>query len=185
MTESMNMKENRKEKNDAGILPSLLIRKAGERDLQELTDIYNEEVVNGTASLDLKAVSAEERALWMADHNQANHPLYVAQVGDRVAGYVSLSVFNRKRGYDGTTELSVYVARDFRRQGIARKLVSFILDWARENKETHTVVSIITGGNTASIQLHEKLGFSLCGTIREAGYKFGSYVDVAYYQIMV
>jgi len=44
---------------------------------------------------------------------------------------------------------------------------------------------VITGGNQASIHLHEELGFLHCGTIKEVGVKFGRYLDIENYQMMV
>ena len=56
---------------------------------------------------------------------------------------------------------------------------------ARENPDLHTVVSVITSGNEASVKLHEKLGFTFCGTIKEVGIKFGGYIDIDNYSLFV
>lgn len=60
-----------------------------------------------------------------------------------------------------------------------------ILAIAQIDVRIHSVVSIITGGNAASERLHEKFGFQHCGTLREMGKKFGQYLDVVYYQLLV
>ena len=36
--------------------------------------------------------------------------------------------------------------------------------------------------DAASIALHEKLGFESAGVIRQAGFKFGRWLDLAFYQ---
>jgi len=45
---------------------------------------------------------------------------------------------------------------------------------------------VMVGGidlaNEASIALHERLGFEPAGVIREAAYKFGRWLDLAFYQ---
>ena len=45
------------------------------------------------------------------------------------------------------------------------------------------MVGCIDAQNTPSIALHEQLGFRHSGTVREAGYKFGRWLDLAIYQL--
>ncbi|MBQ6540701.1 MAG: N-acetyltransferase [Oscillospiraceae bacterium] len=163
----------------------MIIRKAELRDLKELLEIYNYEVVNGTATFDAVPQTGEERLRWFEEHNRENHPLYVADVDGVVAGYVSLSEFRTKSAYFETVELSIYVARDFRRQGVASVLMEFIIDLAKKDDTIHTIVSVITGGNDVSVRLHEKFGFNYCGSLVEVGHKHGQYIGVMYYQLMV
>ncbi len=49
-------------------------------------------------------------------------------------GYASLSPYRVKEAYAATVELSVYVHRDYRKRGIARKLTLHILNMAREDE---------------------------------------------------
>ena len=60
-----------------------------------------------------------------------------------------------------------------------------ILDEAKKDAGTHTVVSVITAGNEASKKLHQKFGFTYCGTIKEAGFKVGVYRDIENYSLTV
>ena len=161
------------------------IRKAGIQDLERLLEIYNYEVLYGISTLDLTEKTLEERKQWFEGHNVANHPLYVAEVEGQVAGYVCLSSYREKEAYYSTVELSVYVDVNYRRKGIASKLMEFILEEARNREDIHTIISVITSANAASRHLHEKYGFQYSGTIREAGIKHGSYQDIENYQLMV
>ncbi len=161
------------------------IRMAKIEDLQELLDIYNDEVVNGTATLDLFPKTLEERKEWFFEHNRDHHPLIVAEENGRIAGYASLSTYREKEAYCSTAELSVYVARAARGKGVASLLLARLLDMAREDAALHTVVSVITSGNEASRRLHEKFGFEFCGTIREVGMKFGRYLSIDHYRLGV
>ena len=163
----------------------MIIRKAERRDLKELLEIYNYEVVNGTATFDAVPRTEEERLVWFNEHNRDNHPLYVAEIDGAVAGYVSLSEFRTKSAYYETVELSIYVAGEYRRQGVAAAMMEFIIDLAKKDDTIHTIISVITGGNQISMQLHEKFGFTYCGSLTEVGHKHGKYLDVAYYQLMV
>ena len=163
----------------------MLIRKAKIEDLQQLLDIYNYEVVNGTATLDLNPKSIQEWEQWFYAHNVGNHPLFVAEIDGKVAGYTSFSSFREKEAYKSTVELSVYISPDFRRQGVATALMQYILDEANKSDDIHTIVSVITDGNDASQKLHQKFGFEFCGTIKEVGTKFGRYVNINNYSISV
>lgn len=161
------------------------IRMATDSDLDALTEIYNYEVLHGVATLDIHPRSREDRAQWMAAHNVANHPLYVAQWEGKILGYASLSPYREKEAYCSTVELSIYVAPDCRRQGVATALMGHILSLAREDPTTHNVVSVITAGNEASVKLHERFGFTYCGTIPAVGMKLGTYLDIVNYSLLV
>jgi L-amino acid N-acyltransferase YncA len=163
----------------------MIIRTAKETDMPELLDIYNYEVEHGFATFDLTPKTMEERMVWFYDHNIENHPLIVAEEDDRAVGYASLSSYRPKEAYKTTVELSVYVNREYRRKGIAGRLAAAIIEIARSKDDIHTVISVITGGNEASILLHENLGFEYCGTMKEMGMKFGKMLDIINYQLMV
>ena len=67
----------------------------------------------------------------------------------------------------------------------ARYTTEAQLRLAREDADTHTVVSVIAGGNAASVRLHEKFGFTYSGTLHEVGLKFGRYLDIVNYELRV
>ena len=161
------------------------IRKAERRDLQALLDIYNYEVEHGVATLDLQPKDLEQWGQWFDAHNIENHPLLVAEADGHIAGYTSLSDYREKEAYKSTVELSVYIAPEDRRKGVATALMEAVLEEARRDVRTHTVVSVITAGNEASVRLHERFGFAFCGTIREVGMKFGRYLDIENYSLLV
>lgn len=163
----------------------MLIRKAERKDLEELLEIYNDEVVNGVATLDLHPKTLQEWEQWFLEHNVDNHPLIVAESDNRVAGYASLSTYREKEAYCSTVELSVYVASAFRGLGVGTELLRSILEEARKDENTHMVVSVITAGNEVSRKLHEKFGFTYSGTLHQVGYKMGAYRDIDNFEIRV
>ena len=163
----------------------MVIRKAEERDMEALFSIYNYEVEHGVATFDLNPKSMEERMEWFYAHNVDNHPLLTAELDGRAVGYASLSPYRDKEAYRETVELSVYVDPEFRRRGVARELMAAIIKEARERQDIHTVISVITGGNEASIRLHQAFGFVHCGTMREVASKFGRLLDIDNFQLMV
>ncbi len=184
---------------------NITIRKGRREDVPALLDIYNYEVINGTATFDLQPKTLAERMQWFEEHQTEIHPLLVAELspeesfvsaqqeqGDDsaltqsiVAGYATLSSYRPKAAYNSTAELSLYIAPACRGRGVATALMQAILQAAREYPELHMVVSVITGGNAASIHLHEKFGFTHCGTLHEVGFKHGAYRDVDHFQLEV
>lgn len=161
------------------------LRMAQQADLPRLLEIYNYEVCNGTATFDIHPQTLEQRQVWFDAHNVENHPLYVAEQDGVVTGYASLSAYREKEAYAATVELSIYVAPEYRKQGIASALMEFILQKAREDARTHNVVSVITAGNEASVRLHRRFGFTFCGTIPEVGCKFGRLLGIDNYSLIV
>ena len=161
------------------------MRKAKQKDLVALLDIYNYEVINGVSTLDLNPRTLAERQLWFDQHNVENHPLYIAEIDGCVAGYSSLSSYREKEAYKSTVELSIYISPDYRKRGIATALMEFILEEAKADARTHSVVSVITAGNEASCKLHEKFGFTFCGTVPQVGMKFGKFQDIVTYSLIV
>ncbi len=162
-----------------------MIRKAQRQDIPALLKIYNHEVKNGVATLDINEKTMEQWTQWFNNHNIKNHPLIVFQEDNIIKGYASLSSYREKEAYASTVELSIYVHSSHRGLGIGTALMSEILNMAREDETVHTVVSVITSGNAASEKLHNKFGFAFCGKISEAGIKFGKFVDISNYQLIV
>ena len=163
----------------------MIIRRAEERDLPELLAIYNYEVVNGVATFDMQPKTLEERMVWFKEHNVGNHPLIVAEVEGKVAGYASLSAYRLKEAYVSTVELSIYVGEGHRGKGLATILMREILELAKADERIHLVVSVITGENEPSVKLHEKYGFTYCGRVHQVGFKHGRYLDIVTYELLV
>ncbi|MDD2979884.1 MAG: GNAT family N-acetyltransferase [Hespellia sp.] len=161
------------------------IRKAELEDLEELLEIYNYEVEHGVATLDLQPKSLRAWRRWFDAHNVNNHPLIVAEIDQHVAGYATLSAYRTKEAYETTVELSVYIGEKYRKQGVATALMAIILEKARMDSTIHTVISVITSGNEASVKLHERYGFTYCGTMHEVGFKMGAYQDIDNYELKV
>ena len=163
----------------------MIIRKPIKKDIPELLGIYNYEVENGIATLDINKKSLSDWEKWYDNHNIENHPLIVCEADGEIAGYATLSSYREKEAYKSTVELSVYVSPNHRRKGVGTALMEEILRLAREDETIRTVVSVITSGNAASCRLHEKFGFAFCGTIPEVGVKFGKLIDIENYSLRV
>jgi len=125
----------------------------------------------------------DERKTWFKKYG-SKYPLIVAELNGQVVGYSCLNPFREKAAYCLTTELSIYISKEHRGKGIGTSLMEEILKRATKIG-FHVVISGITGGNQASVKLHEKFGFEFAGCLKEVGFKFGEWQDVHFYQLMI
>ena len=100
----------------------IAIRPATVNDLPAITEIYNEAVLNTTATFDTEPKSMEDRLAWFHNHTE-RHPILVSTHETVITGWASLSKWSERSAYDTTVEVSVYVHVDFRGQGIGKKLM--------------------------------------------------------------
>lgn len=155
-----------------------VIRPATDADLDEILEIHNHAIRETLAIWTEIEADRAEREAWFAAHVAAGHPVLVAEIDGRVAGYGAYGSFRPKPGYRYTVENSVYVHDSFQRRGVGRLLMVELIRIARENG-IHVMMAGIEAGNTASIALHEQLGFEPPMILREAGTKFGKWLDLA------
>lgn len=160
-----------------------MIRRAVRSDISALMDIYNEAILHTTATFDTEIKDMENRRAWFDEHT-GKHILYVYETDGCVGGYASLSRYRDRKAFDSAVEISIYVHKDYRGQGIGRSLMQEILAYAKQCDRIETVIALITSENAASIHLHETFGFSYCGQIRNAGMKFGKRLSLNAYQII-
>ena len=164
---------------------TMTIRKAERKDIEALLYIYNHEVVKGVSTLDINPRTIEQWTEWFECHNIKNHPLIVCEDEGVITGYASLSSYRAKEAYASTVELSIYVHPEYRGKGVGSVLMGEIIAMAKADETVHTVVSVITSGNAASERLHNKFGFIFSGIIKEVGVKFGKYLDISNYYLIV
>ena len=166
-------------------MSELVIRPITQDDVVSCLDIYNYEVVNGVATLDLEPRTLLEWQEWFDAHQTVEHRIFVGLMDDVVVGYASLSPYRTKDAFKSTVELSIYIHQGHRGKGVASKLMAHILEHAKENDTLHNVVSVITAGNEGSTKLHSRFGFTYCGLTPEVGFKHGKYQDTETYALLV
>jgi phosphinothricin acetyltransferase len=161
----------------------MLIRPATLQDQPGILEIYNESVLNSTATFDTDPRTPEKQLEWFNRH-KANHPVLVAEENGRIAGWASLSPWSDRCAYDSTVEVSVYLAPEQRGKGLGFQLLQQVTEAGRK-AGNHTILSRISSDNLASIRIHEKAGYSTVGTMKEVGFKFGRFLDVVIMQIVL
>jgi len=160
----------------------LTIRDAGHDDLKEITEIYNEAILETVATFDTEPKTIEEQEKWFREHGWRN-PIVVAEQDDLIVGWASLSRWSDRCAYADAAEVSLYVRKSHQGKGIGCKLLKAILDAGRR-AGLHTVIARIAEGNEISVHLHETLGFKHIGIMKEVGRKFGRRLDVHLMQLI-
>jgi len=160
----------------------LMVRKAALKDLAAITDIYNQAILNTTASFDTNIKTPGEQKAWFDKHS-AKYPILVALEDRKIVGWASMSAWSDRLAYADTAEVSLYVREGYRGKGAGRKLSDAILK-AGKAAGLHTAIARIAGDNDISIKLAESLGFKHIGVMREVGNKFGKLLDVYLMQII-
>ncbi|SEQ93165.1 phosphinothricin acetyltransferase [Piscibacillus halophilus] len=145
-------------------------------------DIYNEAILNTTAVYDYEIYTYKNRLNWFREKEGAGYPIMVYEDHGKVIGFATYGPFRPRPAYQYTVEHSVYVTEKSGGKGVGSKLLETIIELAQLEKYK-MMVGVIDAANTGSIKLHEKLGFEYAGTIKNAGYKFGKWLDLAFYQL--
>lgn len=161
----------------------ITIRNAEGRDLEAITAIYREAVLNGTASYELDPPDAGEMTRRFAAIKQDGYPFFVAEsAAGRVVGYAYASAFRARPAYRWSVENSVYVDPDAQGQGAGRTLLATLLREC-ERLGFRQMVAVIGGAeNRASIALHKSLDFEMIGIFKGSGYKHGQWLDTVLMQ---
>jgi L-amino acid N-acyltransferase YncA len=148
-------------------------------------EIFNDAILNTTALYEYEPHSLDTVLQWFGDKARRGEPVLGA-VNDAGAlcGFATWGSFRARPAYKYTIEHSVYVHADWRRQGVAHLLMRELIARATI-AGFHAMVGGIDAATRESIALHEQLGFAHAGTIREAAWKFGRWLDLDFYQLML
>jgi L-amino acid N-acyltransferase YncA len=147
--------------------------------------IFNDAIVNSTALYDYKPRTMEMMAAWFDTKAKGKYPVIgIENDSGDLMGFGSYGTFRAFPAYKYSVEHSVYVDARFRGRGIGKRLLQEIIS-AAQGQDYHILVGAIDATNAVSIRLHESLGFGHCGTIRQAGFKFGRWLDLVFYQLIL
>ena len=96
---------------------------------------------------------------------------------EEIAGFASFGDFRPWPGYAGTVEHSVHVRAGRRGSGVGTLLVRELMTRAADLGK-HVVIAGVEATNTASLHLHERLGFTQVAYLPEVGRKFDRWLDL-------
>ncbi|MDR1114550.1 MAG: GNAT family N-acetyltransferase [Tannerella sp.] len=160
-----------------------MIRKATPEDAAGIAEIYNYYVENTNITFETEPVpETEMRSRILSISEKYPYPVY--EEAGRILGYSYASAWKRRDAYRHTVETTVYVDRFSHGKGIGALLMNTLID---ELKKTpaHALIACIAMPNPQSIKLHEKFGFRQVSGFNEVGYKFGRWIDVGDWQLLL
>lgn len=163
----------------------ITVRRASWEDCPEILDIYNDAVLKTTATYDYEPRPLDHRQAWFHDHVRTGLPIFVAvNQEEKVVGWSALNRYHDRKGYQFTSENSIYIAEKWRGRGIGKMLLAPLIEEAPKCG-LHVIIAAIDASNTASIRLHERFGFETVGHFKRVGYKFGRWLDVIYMELLL
>jgi phosphinothricin acetyltransferase len=161
-------------------MDNLTFQPAAENDLAAMLELYNFYIMNTTATFDHGKITPEEfRQRLFIGHEK--YKTYLIRLGDDTVGFCFLTQYRKKAAYDRTTEIGLYLKPEFTGKGIGRLAVTFLEEIA-VSKGIGVIIASISGENTASIKLFQKMGYEKCAHYKQVGEKFGRFVDVVDYE---
>ncbi|MER8884104.1 N-acetyltransferase family protein [Mesorhizobium sp. M0816] len=167
-------------------MSSITLRAATSADLDRITEIYADAVTNGTASYELEPPSRTEMGARFDSLMADGFPYLVAEKAGAVVGYAYAGAFRPRPAYRFVVEDSVYVAPDAKGQGVGLKLMQGLIEAAKA-AGFRQIIAVIGDGrpDSASVQLHEKVGFHHSGRLEGSGYKHGRWLDTVFMQLPI
>lgn len=155
------------------------------RHLPAIRAIFNDAIAYSTAIYEYHDRSESDVRRWLAAKRRAEIPVLGIEVeGGTLAGFATWTAFRARPASKYSAEHSVYVAKPHRGRGIGRRLLEAVIAEVARH-DVHVLVAGIDSTNSASISLHRSAGFAHCGTVREAGFKFGRWLDLEFWQIVL
>ncbi|TCS37756.1 phosphinothricin acetyltransferase [Paucimonas lemoignei] len=156
-----------------------------ERHASAILAIFNDAILHSTALYDYRPRSPESMIGWFRAKEERRFPVIgVESETGELMGFATYGTFRAFPAYKYTVEHSVYVEKSHRGKGLGLQLMQRLIEAAR-GQDLHVLVGGIDAANTTSIALHRKLGFEHAGTIRQAGFKFGRWLDLVFYQLVL
>ncbi len=148
-------------------------RPAHPDDAQAIATIYNQGIQDRIATFETRLRTADDIRAWF----DRRHPIAVVERDGRIIAFAAIFDYRPRACYAGIAEVSIYVDRDFRRQGAGRLALAAIIDFA-EAAGFWKLLSRIFPENHASRKLIASLGFREVGIYENHGSLDGVWKDV-------
>lgn len=160
-----------------------MIRDALPRDYAAIAAIYNHYVQHTVVTFEEVAVAVDEMGRRVTEI-QSRFPWLVVEDAGEVQGYAYAGPWKQRAAYRFAVEISVYLHPAHIGKGLGTALYQHLLV-ALAALHVHAVIGGVALPNDASVRLHEKFGFIKTAHFAQVGFKFGRWVDVAYWQLLL
>lgn len=162
--------------------PDIFVRDTLATDMHAIQQIYAQHVLHGLATFELEPPGLAELQRRYAEIRSLGLPYLVAELEGEVVGYGYAAPYRPRPAYRYALEDSVYVREGMAGRGLGRELLAGLIARAEQGQWRQMVAVIGNSENSASIALHESLGFRRVGVFEAVGFKHGRWVDTVLMQ---
>jgi L-amino acid N-acyltransferase YncA len=153
-------------------------------DAAAIARIYEHYVDNSCATFEEQPVSVHDMSARMTEIAASGYPWLVVEKHGGVAGYAYAGKWKGRDAYRFCAESTVYLTPAQMGHGFGGALYRALMLQLRA-LGLHVVVGCIALPNEPSVALHEKVGFRKVAHFTEVGFKFGRWIDVGYWQLLL
>jgi len=166
------------------MIPDILIRDVTLDDAPAIADIYNPYVLNTVITFEENVVTPEDIVARINGVKALGFPYLVIEQNQQVIGYAYANQWRSRAAYRHTVETSIYLDQALAGKGLGTMLYEELLEKLK-SLGIHVVLGGITLPNPVSVGLHEKLGFKKVAHFPQVGYKFGRWLDVGFWELVI
>lgn len=152
-------------------------------DAAAIATIYRHYVEQTTVSFEMVAPTVEEMAERIRTIS-AHHPYFVCEQDGRILGYCYVHPWKDREAYCHSMETTIYLVPEAKGQGIGTQLMRALLDECRK-RDYRALIACITAENAASVAFHKRFGFEQASLFKQVGQKFGRWLDVVDYELLL
>ena len=163
---------------------AVAIRAATPADAEVMARIYNHYVADTVVTFEESPIAAADMGVRLAETGGQRLPWLVAQTDAGVLAYAYANRWKGRCAYRHSVEVTVYVEHEAVGRGLGTRLYAALFTELARG-DCHVAIGGITLPNAASVALHEKFGMRKVAHFSEVGYKFGRWLDVGYWQLVL
>ncbi len=162
----------------------MTIRPVQLEDAGEITAIYNEYILHDTVTFETEPLREEEMRARIAEIS-ARFPYFVCEEAGEVVGYCYAHQWKSRAAYRHTIETTVYLSSRHTGKGIGTLLMQELIEACRHKGDYRALIACVTEDNVASDALHLKLGFKQVSRFEKVGLKFGRWLNIIDYELLL
>ena len=160
----------------------LIFREANLDELRIALDLYNFYILNTNVLADHEPITLEELQARLS-YQIKNYKTFLVchETEHNVIGFCFLTQFRKKPAYDSTAEIGIYLKPESVGKKLGPSIVRFLEAYAKQHY-IEVIIASISGENSPSIKLFEKMGYEQCAHYKQVARKFDRRIDVVSYE---
>ena len=159
-----------------------IFREVNIDELSFVLNLYNFYILNTTVLSDQETITLEELQARLSYKTKKYKTFLVCHETEKnVVGFCFLTQFRKKPAYDSTAEIGIYLKPEHTGQKLGQSMIRFLEEYAKQN-HIEVIIATISGENSPSIKLFEKMGYEQCAHYKQVARKFDRRLDVICYE---